>query len=318
MTAKSMTGFGEISCSSEFGLIVAEIRSTNNRFLDITVKLPDQLRKIEYKIREIVTKYAFRGKIEVRLSLQPLKNSESSLKINKQKVDEIIALQNEILLSSGSLKKLGINDILKWPGVVQDNVVLENINEQELLDICESASKEFDSFTKREGFQLAKQIKNCANQIESLIKKADKIAPIASDAMLKKISIRLSEAFEETDIEKIISYEKKGLSKNAKQKSGSDLVNAIHERIRLEASMNAMKVDISEELERIKSHIRELRDVIDNDRVLKGKRLDFLAQELHREANTIGSKAFNQDLNMISLDLRIHIEQIREQVQNLQ
>jgi len=317
MTAKSMTGFGEISCSTEFGLIVAEIRSSNNRFLDITIKLPEQLRKTEYKIREIVSRYAFRGKIEVRLSLQPLNNGKHSFKINKQKVDEIIALQ-EILLSSGNFKKLGINDILKWPGVIQDNFTFENINEQELLDICESAVKEFDSFTKREGMQLIKQIKSCARQIESLIKKADNIAPLASDAMLKKISVRLSEAFKETNIEKLISSEQKKGSKNAEQNPNSDLVKAIHERIRLEASMNAMKVDISEELERIKSHIRELRDVIDNDRVLKGKRLDFLAQELHREANTIGAKAFNQDLNMISLDLRIYIEQIREQVQNLQ
>ena len=237
---------------------------------------------------------------------------------NGRLVDEIIALQDEILLSSGNFKKLGINDILKWPGVIQDNFAFENINEQELLDICESALKEFDSFTKREGTQLSKQIKSCVRQIESLTKKADKIAPIASDAMLKKISVRLSEAFKETNIEKLISSEQKEGSKNAKQNSNSDLVKAIHERIRLEASMNAMKVDISEELERIKSHIRELRDVIDNDRVLKGKRLDFLAQELHREANTIGAKAFNQDLNMISLDLRIYIEQIREQVQNLQ
>jgi len=318
MTAKSMTGFGEISRSTEFGLIVAEIRSTNNRFLDITIKLPDQLKKTEYKIREIVSKYAVRGKIEVRLSLQPFNNVKHSLKINKQKVDEIIALQDELLLSSGNFKKLGINDILKWPGVVQDNLAFENINEQELLDICESALKEFDSFTKREGTQLIKQIKSCARQIESLTKKADKIAPIASDAMLKKISVRLSEAFKETNIEKLISSEQKEGSKNAKQNSNSDLVKAIHERIRLEASMNAMKVDISEELERIKCHIRELRDVIDNDGVLKGKRLDFLAQELHREANTIGAKAFNQDLSMISLDLRIYIEQIREQVQNLQ
>ena len=318
MTAKSMTGFGEVSCSTDFGLIVAEIRSTNNRFLDITIKLPDQLKNIEYKIREIVSKYAFRGKIEVRLILQPLKNGEHSLKINKEKVDEIIALQNAILLSSGSFEKLGISDILKWPGVVQDDFAFENFNEQELLDICESASKEFDSFTKREGLQLVKQIENCADQIESLIKKADKIAPLASDAMLKKISVRLSEAFKETNIEKIISTEQKEGSKTAQQNSSSDLVKVIHERIRLEASMNAMKVDVSEELERIKSHIRELRDVMDNDRVLKGKRLDFLAQELHREANTIGAKAFNQDLSMISLDLRIYIEQIREQVQNLQ
>ena len=318
MTAKSMTGFGEISCSTEFGLIVAEIRSSNNRFLDITIKLPEQLKKTEYKIREIVSRYAFRGKIEVRLSLQPLNNGKHSLKINKQKVDELIALQDEILLSSENFKKLGINDILKWPGVVQDNFAFENINEQELLDICESALKEFDSFTKREGMQLIKQIKSCARQIESLTKKADKIAPIASDVMLKKISVRLSEAFKETNIEKLIISEQKKGSKNAKQNPNSDLVKAIHERIRLEASMNAMKVDISEELERIKSHIRELKDVIDNDRVLKGKRLDFLAQELHREANTIGAKAFNQDLNMISLDLRIYIEQIREQVQNLQ
>ena len=86
MTAKSMTGFGEVSCSNEFGLIVAEIRSTNNRFLDITIKLPDQLKNIEYKIREIVSKYAFRGKIEVRLSLQPLKNGENSLKINNYSI----------------------------------------------------------------------------------------------------------------------------------------------------------------------------------------------------------------------------------------
>ena len=318
MTAKSMTGFGEISCSNEFGVIVAEIRSTNSRFLDITIKTPDQLKNMEYKIREIVSKYAFRGKIEVRLSLQPLKNVEHSLKVNKQKVDEIIALQNEILLSSGSSEKLGINDILKWPGVIQDNLAFENINEQELLDVCESASKEFDSFTKREGLQLVKQIKTCASKIESLIKKADNIAPLASDAMLKKISVRLSEAFKETNFEKLISSEQKEGAKNDKQNSNSDLVKAIHERIRLEASMTAMKVDISEELERMKSHIRELRDVIGNDRVLKGKRLDFLAQELHREANTIGAKAFNQDLNMISLDLRIYIEQIREQVQNLQ
>ena len=318
MNAKSMTGFGENFRSTEFGLILAEIRSTNNRFLDITIKLPDQLKNIEYKIREIVSKYAFRGKIEVRLSLQPLKNGEHSLKINKQKVDEIIALQNEILLSSGSFEKLGINDVLKWPGVIQDNLVFENINERELLDICESASKEFDSFTKREGLQLIKQIKNCVSHIESLIKEADKIAPIASDAMLKKISVRLSEAFKEINIEKLISFEQKEGSKNTRQKLNSDLLKAIHERIRIEAAMNAMKVDISEELERIKSHVRELRDVIDNDGVLKGKRLDFLAQELHREANTIGAKAFNQDLNMISLDLRIYIEQIREQVQNLQ
>ena len=318
MTAKSMTGFGEVSCSNDFGLIVAEIRSTNNRFLDITIKLPDQLKNMEYKIREIVSKYAFRGKIEVRLTLQPLKNGERSLKINKEKVDEIIALQNAILLSSGSFEKLGINDILKWPGVVQDDFAFENFNEQELLDICESASKEFDSFTKREGLQLIKQIKNCVSHIESLIKEADKIAPIASDAMLKKISVRLSEAFKEINIEKLISFEQKEGSKNTRQKLNSDLLKAIHERIRIEAAMNAMKVDISEELERIKSHVRELRDVLDNDGVLKGKRLDFLAQELHREANTIGAKAFNQDLNMISLDLRIYIEQIREQVQNLQ
>ena len=318
MTAKSMTGFGEVSCSNEFGLIVAEIRSSNNRFLDITVKLPEQLRKLEYKIREIVSKYAFRGKIEVRLSLQPLKNGQHSLKINRQKVDEILALQDEILLSFGSFEKLGINDILKWPGVIQDDFVLENINEKELLDICVSASEEFDNFTKREGSQLIKQIKNCATQIESLIKKADRIAPSASDAMLKKISARLSEAFNETNIEKLISSKQKEGAENAIQNSSSDLVKAIHERIRIEASMNAMKVDISEELERIKSHIRELKDVIESDRVLKGKRLDFLAQELHREANTIGAKAFNQDLNMISLDLRIYIEQIREQVQNLQ
>ena len=318
MTAKSMTGFGEVSCSNEFGLIVAEIRSSNNRFLDITVKLPEQLRKLEYKIREIVSKYAFRGKIEVRLSLQPLKNGQHSLKINRQKVDEILALQDEILLSFGSFEKLGINDILKWPGVIQDDFVLENINEKELLDICESASEEFDNFTKREGSQLTKQIKNCATQIESLIKKADRIAPSASDGMLKKISARLSEAFNETNIEKLISSKQKEGAENAIQNSSSDLVKAIHERIRIEASMNAMKVDISEELERIKSHIRELKDVIESDRVLKGKRLDFLAQELHREANTIGAKAFNQDLNMISLDLRIYIEQIREQVQNLQ
>ncbi len=318
MTAKSMTGFGEVSCSNEFGLIVAEIRSTNNRFLDITIKLPDQLKNIEYKIRKIVSKYAFRGKIEVRLTFQPVKNGEHDLKINKQKVDEIIALQNAILLSSEGLEKLGVNDILKWPGVIHDNSVFENINEKELLNICESASKEFDSFTKREGLQLVKQIENCTNQMESLIKKADKIAPLASDAMLKKISGRLSEAFKETNIEKIISTEQKEGSKTARQNSSSDLVKAIHERIRLEASINAMKVDISEELERIKSHIRELRDVLNNDSVLKGKRLDFLAQELHREANTIGAKAFNQDLNMISLDLRMFIEQIREQVQNLQ
>ena len=136
--------------------------------------------------------------------------------------------------------------------------------------------------------------------------------------MLKKISARLSEAFNETNIEKLISSKQKEGAENAIQNSSSDLVKAIHERIRIEASMNAMKVDISEELERIKSHIRELKDVIESDRVLKGKRLDFLAQELHREANTIGAKAFNQDLNMISLDLRIYIEQIREQVQNLQ
>ena len=318
MIAKSMTGFGEISRSTKFGLIVAEIRSTNNRFLDITIKLPDQLKNIEYKIREIVSKYAFRGKIEVRLTFQSLKNGKHDLKINKQKVDEIIALQNAILLSSGAFEKLRINDILNWPGVIQDNFVFENINEQELLDICESASKEFDSFTKREGLQLIKQIGNCTNHMESLIKKADKIAPLASDAMVKKISGRLSEAFKETNIEKIISAEQKEGSKTARQNSSSDLVKAIHERIRLEASMNAMKVDISEELERIKSHIRELRDVLDNDRVLKGKRLDFLAQELHREANTIGAKAFNQELSMISLDLRMYIEQIREQVQNLQ
>ena len=318
MVARSMTGYGEVSRLTEFGVIVAEIRSSNNRFLDITIKLPEQLKKFENKLREIVSMHASRGKIEVRLSLQPTRNDGSGLKLNKLKVDELIDLQNEVLASCENLEKLGVSDVLKWPGVIQDSFLSENIDQQKLTEICESVSKEFQNFTEREGLQLIKQIISCADEIDTLIQKAEKIAPLAAEAMVTKISTRLSDALKEINLKKPVSAMGNQTSERSNQNGDNEFIVAIHERIRLEASMSAIKVDVSEELERIKSHMVELRNVLSNDNVLKGKRLDFLSQELHREANTLGSKSFNQDLNMISLDLRVCIEQIREQVQNLQ
>jgi uncharacterized protein (TIGR00255 family) len=311
MFVKSMTGHGEASEKINSGMIVAEIRSTNHRFLDITTKIPESIKQYEQTIKGIIGNSIVRGKVELKLNFFDEGPTNPEYELDQDLLNQLLILQKKIKLHYEDCQNLSVLEILKWPGVINESLSQQKISSADVISVIKKACQNFEEFTEREGKQLTGQIQNCIQEIRKLIQKAEKLAPLTTELIRDRLTSRLQTALKNTALQ--FSEEK---LKASTQKS--ELLTYINERIIFEASANSLKVDIAEEIERIKCHVDEIEIVINNEVRLKGKRLDFLAQELHREANTIGSKSFKTELSMISLDMRVFIEQIREQVQNIQ
>jgi uncharacterized protein (TIGR00255 family) len=311
MFVKSMTGHGEASEKINSGMIVAEIRSTNHRFLDITTKIPESIKQYEQTIKGIIGNSIVRGKVELKLNFSDEGPTNPEYELNQDLLNQLLILQKKIKLHYEDCQNLSVLEILKWPGVINESFSQQKLSSTDVISVIKKACQNFEEFTEREGSQLTGQIQNCIQEIRKLIQKAEKLAPLTTELIRDRLTARLHTALKNTALQ---FSEEKLQASNQK----SELLTYINERIIIEASANSLKVDIAEEIERIKCHVDEIEIVIKNEVRLKGKRLDFLAQELHREANTIGSKSFKTELSMISLDMRVFIEQIREQVQNIQ
>lgn len=294
----SMTGYAAAQAPSPLGIISLEVRSVNSRFLDLTLRTADELKCTETALRSILTQSVGRGKVEIRTGVKAELN-ETSGSINPAALSIIQKLQAEVLASLPDARPMSAAEILAYPGVVRT----AEANPEELTKIVSglltTALEAFKKSAEREGAALAEVLKGYCDKIDAIADAVQVRMPDIVAAAQAKLTQRLEDALS------------KALTAHSQLTS-----EEVSDRIRTEATLYAMKIDVDEEVNRLKTHTKEVRRVLTAGGPV-GKRLDFLMQEMNREANTLGSKAAAIEMTDASLNLKLLIEQMREQIQNL-
>jgi len=289
---KSMTAFSRVQDSCEKGSVVWEIRSVNHRYLEIGVRLPDDFKSIEPDLRKKANRFLARGKVDftLRFTMNGVQANEISL--NNEVIAGLVKAEQQIL-SGGERARLSIGEILKWTGVVMD----EDVNIAPLLAL---AMKTLDDGLKQlvdmrvvEGKALADLLLNRCDQIEKIVRQLRVHRPQMMSALEQKWRNNLADKIQQWA---------DGTSDG---------------RLEQELVMLAQKLDIDEELDRLDTHMLEIRKILKRSEAV-GRRLDFLMQELNREANTLASKSNDSITTQYSVDLKVLIEQMREQIQNIE
>ncbi len=285
----SMTGYAVASAELPFGTLNLELRSVNHRYLDIQFRIPDELRTLEAGMREMATARISRGKVEVRVAVNKAPASPSSLQLDEKLLGQLQQLSQRVKAAMPESPPLTINDVLLWPGMLGN----DELEGEQLQEACNKLiGRALDGLTAmraREGGKL-KQI--LIERIESM------------DALVRKVAPRMPQL--------VASYKDK-LSSRLKDA----MVNMDDDRLKQELVLFSSKIDVDEELSRLTTHFSEIRRILDKGGAV-GKRLDFLMQELNREANTLGSKSVDLEVTQTSMDLKVLIEQMREQIQNIE
>lgn len=287
---QSMTAFAREQSPLVFGTLICELRSINHRYLECIVRLPDLLSGLESDIRTRLRHNLSRGKVECTLHYYPLAVSDVSGQINQTSVEQLSKMCGDVL-TAFKTHSVHINmlDILKWPGVIeQPEISFEDLREQALA-LVEKTLNELMSVRQREGAVLQSLCFQRAEQMLFEIKKVREILPTVLQQQRERILARFREISLELD----------------------------PTRLEQEMLFFMQKIDVTEEIERMDAHLMEVKRILKNENVV-GRRLDFLMQELHREANTLGAKSTDLSISRASLELKVLIDQVREQVQNLQ
>lgn len=294
----SMTGYAAAQAPSPLGIISLEVRSVNSRFLDLTLRTADELKCTETALRSILTQSVGRGKVEIRTGVKAELN-ETSGSINPAALSLIQKLQTEVLAALPEARPMSAAEILAYPGVVRT----AEANPEELTKIVSglltTALEAFKKSAEREGAALAEVLKGYCDKIDAIADAVQVRMPDIVATAQAKLTQRLEDALS------------KALTAHSQLTS-----EEVSDRIRTEATLYAMKIDVDEEVNRLKTHTKEVRRVLTAGGPV-GKRLDFLMQEMNREANTLGSKAAAIEMTDASLNLKLLIEQMREQIQNL-
>ena len=286
----SMTGFASASAELPGASLAAELRSVNHRYLDLSLKLTDELRSLEPAIREKLAGSLKRGKVELRLGVaRSTPGGAARLAVDNDRVAALAAAAVDVERHVPGAAPLSVNEILRWPGVLAEPSVAPETLAATALALVDEAIGELAAARAREGAKLASVLNARLDDIEAQVVRVAPRIPAAHLAYTEKLNARLREAGLDPD----------------------------EDRLKQELALFATKVDVDEELERLASHVAEFRRVLSTGGSA-GKRLDFLAQELHREANTLGSKSVDAELSRAALELKVLIEQIREQVQNIE
>ena len=285
----SMTAFSRQQLEHEWGSLTWEIRSVNHRYLEPSVRLPENFRNLENPIRRQLRDKLYRGKIECLLRFRTVEANQIDWQLNLDLISQLTKANLEINNNIGGDYKLSSLDILKWPGVISDQSIDEEIFNKEAMGLFEKALDDLMVVREREGASLR-------------------------DAILKRIAL----------IQRIIdSIQAKMPSIILKQKE--NLLNKLEDikaefeptRLEQEITLLAQKADVDEELDRLNSHLQEAKRVLDSSGQI-GRRLDFLMQELNREANTLSSKSIVVETTQSAVELKVLIEQMREQIQNIE
>ena len=285
---KSMTAFARVQGSHEIGDFVWELRSVNHRYVEVQFKLPEKFKSIEPVLRERIRQAVARGKIECHLYFKP-NEAEQSFVINQARVDALLLAAKSLKAQDAGLEPLSSHQILQWPGVLKVcEMNIELITEALLLSFSQALTQLTEA-RHGEGQRMAATIITRLDQIEELVADIRQTLP----SILAEHQLRLEERLDNLAIE------------------------VDQERVAQEVVMLAQKVDIAEELDRLTAHTDEIRATLVKKEPC-GRRLDFLMQELNREANTLGSKSIAKQSTQGAVNLKVLIEQMREQVQNIE
>ncbi|AKU14279.1 hypothetical protein AzCIB_4386 [Azoarcus sp. CIB] len=285
----SMTGFAVQTRDLGRVSIHLELRSVNSRYLDLFFRIGDELRQAEPGIRELISARLTRGKVECRLNLQTNGAGPRSLALNAALLDQLSDAEARVRDRMPSASHLSVAEILRWPGMLADDSVGFDELQPAVLELAKAALDELVATRRREGDKLAAMIRERLDRMRELVAQAQPRVPELVAEYQEKLTTRLREAVASLD----------------------------EDRIRQEVALFAQRIDVAEELSRLTAHIDEVQ------RILKaggaaGKRLDFLMQELNREANTLASKSSATDVTGIAMEMKVLIEQMREQVQNIE
>jgi uncharacterized protein (TIGR00255 family) len=286
---QSMTGYAAVTTELPRGTLNLELRSVNSRYLDIQFRLSDELRVMEPTMRELITARLARGKIDCRLQFAAAPGAGAVQGLNQAALRNLMRFAEEARRAFPEAAPLRLADVLRWPGVLVEASLDEEALRAGVTDLTKRALEELCSARAREGAKLAALV---GGRVSEMRRRLAELAPLVPEAMAayqERLAQRLREALG----------------------TGDD------ERIRAELAVFGVKTDVDEELTRLAAHLDEVERVLAKSGAA-GKRLDFLAQELNREANTLASKAATQKISDAALELKLLIEQIREQVQNIE
>ncbi len=304
---ESMTGFGSASRQFDLGggvyaTVAVECRSVNSRFLDLNIRSPEECRSAEMPLREMVTKLLGRGKVEFRINVhrETQLSSHANELLNPEGLKSLKALESAVLKEMPNAGNLRMGEILRWPGVINEKNADDELWRKLTLEAAGEALAALKESRRSEGQALHHVLMERVHGIRAIVQQLEPLIPQVIAAHQAKLTERLTEILTGIDAQ--------GQAVNK---------NDVSERIRQEVVLYGVRIDVAEELSRLKAHLDAVEAALKKGGPV-GKRLDFLMQELNREANTLGSKSVSQDSSNASIEMKLLIEQMREQVQNLE
>jgi len=288
-----MTAFARVQESNDAGSITWELRSVNHRYLEPGIKLPEEFRQLEPKIRKLLGRYLTRGKVDLLLRYRVDQQQQSKIGLNEDILRSLREVEQQVLNIVHEGSKLSVSDILSWPGVISETERDFAGLHQLAMSCLDSALRQLQQSREDEGGALEEMIRSRCGQVSDIVAEVRKHRP--------ELITALREKWESALDEKLQQWRE----------------SANENRLEQELVMLAQKLDVEEELDRLDTHIAEVLNVLERDEAV-GRRLDFLMQELNREANTLGSKSQDSVTTQQAVDLKVLIEQMREQVQNIE
>ena len=287
MSISSMTAFAQRHVDTSWGSASWELRSVNHRYLEPSFKLPESWRALEPALRERIRQHLKRGKLECTLKLQL--NSQQALQLNRELAQQVLDSAHALRADIAHAAPINVLEVLRWPGVMESGQVDGDTVGKDLLAAFDNALQDHIANRQREGAALATLIEQRLDNIADIVAEVRRFMPDVIGHQRDKLQQRIAEMSVELD----------------------------PQRLEQEVALIAQKADVDEELDRLDTHVTEVRRVLQTGGPV-GRRLDFLMQELNREANTLSSKAVVADSTQAAVELKVLIEQMREQIQNIE
>ena len=285
----SMTAFARQEYTDNWGALTLELRSVNHRYLDIGLRLPDELRVLEGRIREQIQNQLTRGKVDIQVRYQPAQHANGDLQLDMTLIEQLATASEQVKRYFPEHRPVSTLEIMRWPGVLQIPQADPELLHAKALALLDTALAELIRGRRREGEKLKLILEQRCQGITDIVKQMRALIPEIKQSWRDKLQARLAEVKGELD----------------------------PGRLEQEMVIMAQKIDVDEELDRLGAHVSEVQHGLNSGKAI-GRRLDFLMQELNREANTLGSKSVDARTGTASVDLKVLIEQMREQVQNIE
>ncbi|WP_457674877.1 YicC/YloC family endoribonuclease, partial [Thiolapillus sp.] len=283
-----MTAFARGSRNFDGGELVWELRSVNHRYLEVQPRLPEDFRQLDAAVREAVSRRLGRGKVECGLRYRAAGANVEAIQVNRPLLEQLLGAMEKIRARQPDLREPDIMQVLSWPGITLAKAADLTPVQEQAMALLEETLDDLVATREREGARLAALIESRCELLQEQVDRARQRMPKVIEAVRERLRARLAEVCDSLD----------------------------EQRLEQEMALLAQRLDVDEEMDRLATHLQEVKDVLRRDEPV-GRRLDFLMQELNREANTLGSKSADSETTAISVEMKVLIEQMREQVQNI-